>query len=88
MAYYTYIIKSEINGRYYIGSTDCLDRRLALHNEGNSISTKAYMLWALVYYETYKTKSEALKREIHLKRMKNKKYIDCLIYNNSGGRPY
>ncbi len=85
--YFTYIIKSKIFDRYYIGSTDNLERRLTLHNEGKSISTKAYIPWVLVYFEIFKTKTEALKREKHLKKMKSKKYIEWIIVNHSGRRP-
>jgi putative endonuclease len=87
MVYFTYKIKSKIKDRYYIGSSDNLERRLILHNEGNTISTKAYIPWELVYFETFRTKSEALKREKHLKKMKSKKYIKWLIDNHPGGRP-
>jgi putative endonuclease len=87
MSYFTYILKSKIKDRYYIGSCEDLTLRLERHNSGGSISTKAYIPWEIVYYEEYKTKSKALKREIHLKKMKNKKYIEWLITNNSGGRP-
>jgi putative endonuclease len=87
MAYFTYIIKSKIKDRYYIGSSDNIERRLVLHNEGHTVSTKAYILWELVYYETFKTKSEALKREKGLKKIKSKKYIEWLNKNHSGGRP-
>ena len=85
--HYTYILKSKIIDKYYIGSTDNPQRRLILHNEGHSVSTKAYIPWDLVYLETFATKTEALKREKHLKKMKSKKYIELLISHNSGGRP-
>lgn len=87
MPYFTYIIKSKIADKYYIGETDNLERRLKLHNDGNSISTKAYIPWELVYFEKFDTKSDALKREKQLKKMKSKKYLEWLISNNSGGRP-
>lgn len=87
MAYFTYILKSKVKDRYYIGSTDNLERRLILHNEGNTISTKAYIPWELVYFETFETKSKALIREKGLKKMKSKKYIEWLFKNHSGDRP-
>lgn len=61
MPYFTYIIKSKITDRYYIGETDNLQRRITLHNEGNSISTKAYIPWEIVYFEKFDTRTEALK---------------------------
>ena len=75
--YYTYIIKSKVKDRYYIGSSDNLERRLTLHNEGNTISTKAYIPWELIYFETFETKSEAMKRGKHLKKMKSKIFSSC-----------
>lgn len=87
MPYFTYIIKSKITDRYYIGETDNLQRRITLHNEGNSISTKAYIPWEIVYFEKFDTRTEAMKREKQLKKMKSKKYIEWLISYNSGGRP-
>lgn len=87
MPFFTYILRSKIKEKYYIGETDNLERRLILHNEGNSLSTKAYIPWELVYHEEFNTKSEALKREKYLKKMKSKKYIEWLISNQHGGRP-
>jgi putative endonuclease len=87
MPHFTNILKSKVKDRYYIGSTDNLERRLILHNEGNSISTKPFVPWEIVYFEEYDTKSEAIKREYQLKKMKSKKYIEWLITNHSSGRP-
>ena len=76
--YYTYILKSKITERYYISHTSDLEQRLRLHNEGNSAS-KAFIPWEEVYYEEYETKSEAMKREYYIKKMKSRKYINELI---------
>ena len=77
--YYTYILKSKIKYRYYIGHCAVLEERLKLHNNGNSKSTKAYIPWELVYSEEYETKSEAMKREYALKRIKNKSVLEKII---------
>ncbi|MBI5403425.1 MAG: GIY-YIG nuclease family protein [Ignavibacteriae bacterium] len=79
MPYFTYIIKSKIKDRYYIGSCEDLTIRLNRHNSGGSISTKAYIPWEIVYYEEYTSKSEALKREFALKRIKNKDILRKII---------
>jgi putative endonuclease len=81
MTYYTYIIKSKIKDTYYIGSTSNLEQRVRLHNEGKSKSTKAYIPWEIIYYEEFNTKSEAIKREYALKRIKNKDTIIKIINN-------
>jgi len=77
--YYTYILKSKIKDRFYIGSCENLTLRLEKHNSGNSRSTKAYIPWQIVYYEEYTTKSEAIKRENALKRIKNKIILQSII---------
>ncbi len=38
--YFTYILQSEKDGRYYIGSTNNLENRLKRHNKGYSRYTK------------------------------------------------
>jgi putative endonuclease len=65
--------------RLYIGHTSVLDKRLKLHNEGHSISTKAFILWEIIYFEEFETKSEAMKREYALKRIKNKQTIYKIV---------
>ena len=89
MAYYTYILKSKIKDRLYIGSCSDLTKRLEHHNLGHSKSTKGYIPWEIVYFEEYKTKSESIKREYALKKLKSKEKLIELIecYDISGGRP-
>lgn len=68
--HYLYILKSTANRRLYIGYTADLKGRLAQHNSGNSRATKAGKPYELVYYEAYRAKSDALKRERQLKQFK------------------
>jgi putative endonuclease len=75
MPYFTYIIKSKIKERYNIGSCSELNKRLEHHNSGHTKSTKAYIPWEIVYYEEYNTKSEAIKREYALKRIRNREVL-------------
>ena len=65
--YYTYILQSLKSKRYYYGSTSDLEKRLKYHNAGKVRSTKAFRPWIIHYYETYSSKSEALKRERYFK---------------------
>jgi len=51
MAYYTYILKSKIKDRFYVGSCADLTKRLEHHNLGHSRSTKAYVPWEIIYSE-------------------------------------
>jgi putative endonuclease len=77
--YSTYILQSSKNGRYYIGYTDNLKRRLKQHNTGQSRYTKGRGPYLLIYKENFITGSEAKKREYYLKSLKSKKAIEKLI---------
>ena len=65
--YYVYIIKSIKNGSLYIGCTGDLQKRFKMHNQGMSFHTKKYVPWILVYYEAYRSKTDAYNREGALK---------------------
>ncbi len=75
MMFYTYIIKSIKTGRYYFGHTKNLQERLKCHNSGKVRSTKAYRPWKIHYYETFKTKSEAYRRELFFKSIEGRKWL-------------
>ncbi|MDP2585850.1 MAG: GIY-YIG nuclease family protein [Candidatus Levybacteria bacterium] len=74
-----YILQSSRDGRYYIGSTDNLDKRIIKHNKGYSRYTKDKGPFNLIYKEDYATRSEAKKREYHLKSLKSRVAIENLI---------
>lgn len=78
--YFVYIIYSPKINQFYIGSTNDLEARLRHHNSGATPSTKkGSPEWIIRYIEDFQTKSDALKREIQIKRKKSRKYIDFLI---------
>jgi putative endonuclease len=73
MQHFVYIIKSLKARRFYTGYTLDLKRRVTEHNQGNTKSTKPFKPWKLIYSEVFGTKSEAYKREWHLKHLKGRK---------------
>jgi putative endonuclease len=79
--FYTYILYSEVINKYYIGSTENLEKRLLDHNAGMSTFTKRGIPWRLVYFEVFETRKEALNREYEIKNKKSKRYIEYLINN-------
>ena len=83
--FYTYIIYSEKLNKYYVGHTEDISLRLERHNTGWSRFTSQAQDWVLKHFEQFPTKSEAIKRENSIKRMKSRKYIEELIV--AGGRP-
>ena len=66
---YTYILKCR-DGTLYTGWTNDLEKRLKAHNAGLGAKyTRSRTPVELVYYETFKTKVEAQKREYAIKKM-------------------
>lgn len=70
MPYYVYILKSEMDGTYYKGSTSDYLKRLEEHNRGLSRYTSSKVPWRLVYVEEHPDKQSALIRERKLKKCK------------------
>ncbi|MEK7477948.1 MAG: GIY-YIG nuclease family protein [Patescibacteria group bacterium] len=83
VSYWVYILESESNHRYYIGSTSNIEKRLKHHNDGRVKSTKSDRLWILRHAEKYLTLSEACKREMQLKSWKSRKAIKKLFEAHS-----
>ena len=79
--HYVYILQSQTDGTYYIGSTQDIDARLERHNQGRSNYTKSKRPWKLVYYEEHPDRSSAVKREKQIKRQKRISFIEALIKN-------
>ena len=65
--YYVYLLRSDRTGKWYIGSTNDLRRRLIAHNRGDCKSTKPGTPWSLVYYEAFPAEHPARLREQKLK---------------------
>jgi putative endonuclease len=79
MKYFTYIIKSQLDQSFYIGSTSNLETRLRAHNSGKSPYTSKKKPWEIVYFEEFGNKSDALKREKFLKKQRNKEFYQKII---------
>ncbi|MBC8174374.1 MAG: GIY-YIG nuclease family protein [Candidatus Marinimicrobia bacterium] len=74
--FYTYVVFSPTYDKIYIGHTNSLQHRVIQHNESSSHGwTRRYKPWQLIYHETFKTKSDAIKRERELKSHQGRKYI-------------
>jgi len=67
MFYFTYVLKSRKDNKFYIGSTLNLKERLKLHNQGGVESTKNRRPLELIYYEACQSKQKAEKRERYFK---------------------
>ena len=68
---YVYLMRSLKDGKFYLGWTTDLKRRLDAHNRGLNQSTKSRRPFELIYYETYTTSEDAKIRERKLKHNPN-----------------
>ncbi len=74
-----YILQSDKNGRYYIGSTNNLLRRLAEHNAGKTKSLFCLRPLKLVFKKEFALLKDARKVEKKLKKLKNRNIIERII---------
>ncbi len=66
---YTYILECS-DGTLYCGWTTDLEKRVAVHNAGKGGKyTHSRLPVRLVYFETFKTKEEAMSREWNIKQL-------------------
>ena len=65
--YYVYVLISLKDGKFYIGFTNNLRKRIEVHNNGFVTSTKFRRPFSLIYYEAYIHKGDAVRREKYLK---------------------
>ena len=52
----------------YIGYTNNINKRLALHNSGKGAKFTRGRTWKLIYKEFFKSKSKAISREYYIKK--------------------
>ena len=72
---YTYMLECR-DGSLYTGWTNNLEKRVACHNAGKGGKYTASRLPVnLVYYETFETKQEAMRREYAIKQLSRKEKI-------------
>ncbi len=77
--YYTYVIQSVSYPRRYKGSCENLNVRLSDHNAGKTKSTKGFRPWEIVYFESFDTRQDAIKRERYFKTAAGRRYINNKI---------
>lgn len=79
--YYVYALLCS-NNDLYIGYSEDLRQRFKAHTEGRVKSTKPKRPLQLVYYEAYKCKDDATKRELFLKTHQQKEFLKERIKNS------
>jgi len=70
------------NHSFYIGFTNNLKRRLQQHEKAEVNYTSDLLPLKLVYYENYKIKTDALKREKQIKGWSRQKKINLIKFGH------
>jgi len=81
LMWYTYILRSKKDLKFYTGHTNNLQKRVSLHNSYKVKSTKGRGPFEIVYYEACHDQSDALARERYLKTGMGKRYLKNRIKN-------
>ena len=68
MIYHVYMLKSVGKKSVtYVGYTNNLNKRIALHNRSKGAKFTRGRKWKLIYKEKYNSKKEAISREYYIK---------------------
>lgn len=83
-SYYVYILTS-ISRRLYVGCTSDLRRRILQHRQGlGPAHTRLYRIDRLVWWDTVRSKREALEAERRLKDFNRLKKVRLIEAQNAG----
>lgn len=73
--FYTYVLQSMKDTKFYTGYTKDLKQRFELHKRGQVESTRDRRPLKLVYYEACLNQKDATKREKYLKSYHGKQFL-------------
>jgi len=73
--WYAYLLQSQKSGKFYIGSTKDLRKRILSHNSGQNKSTKTDIPWKLIYCEISLNKKDTRAREKYFKSGMGRRYL-------------
>lgn len=81
MSYFVYAIYNQKHGKFYIGQTFDIEKRLADHNNKvlKGYTSRFDGNWMLIYKEETPSRQEALKREKQLKSFRGREFIKQYI---------
>lgn len=79
--YYTYVLKSKKDGKFYVGVTKDLRRRFVEHNKGLVGATRHRRPLILVYYEACLDEKDAVKREKYFKTGFGRRFLKNRLEN-------
>ena len=77
--FYVYVLRSLKDGKFYIGYSSNLKLRFTAHNNGECISTKHRRPFELIFYEAFKSRRDAERRELYFKTSKGKSSLRMML---------
>lgn len=77
--YYTYVLKSKLDNKLYVGWAVDLKKRVRLHLSGKVQATKNRLPVKLVYYEACLNKEKAIKREKYFKSGFGRRFLNSRL---------
>jgi len=77
--YIVYALRSDKDGRIYVGFTENIGRRLKEHNSRNVFSTKGFCPWRVLHTETVNNRKDARLREKYLKSGVGKEFLKSIV---------
>jgi putative endonuclease len=82
--FWVYVLENQ-RGRFYVGKTDDLNRRVVEHNEVSATTKGKYTPkngpWNLVWSEPHPTRASAMQRERRIKNRKSARWIRQNLLN-------
>jgi len=78
--YFTYVLKSLVDNKHYIGSTDSVEERLKRHNGGRVKSTANRRPFELITYFGFQSKQRAQDLERYLKRGSGRAFLKKRVF--------
>jgi putative endonuclease len=83
MNFYTYIAECS-DDTYYTGYCKDIQSREDMHNSGKGAKyTRGRTPIKIVYHEVFETVSEALKRELQIKKLTRNKKVELIISSSN-----
>ena len=76
MTYFVYILRSEADGTFYVGTTSDIQKRLAKHNSGGSTYTRGRRPWTVARIEQLHSATAARQRERAIKARGARRYME------------
>ncbi len=77
--FYTYVLQSKKDGKFYTGYTNDLRKRFKEHTGGQSTYTRSRGPFTLVYYEACVEEDDAKTREKYMKSGRGKSFIKARL---------